>query len=115
MLTRMLAAFVALVVFVTFGVSSIMAQQTIKNMVTSFPGFDVPFEVSGEVYFLSNVGCWALVSSGDDFAPMELGNLPEEFRKDGLRVAAKVHLEEGERSECVPPFKLIINEISRRD
>ena len=108
------AALSALVVGATLGISSTMAQQSIINrVVTSFPGFDVPFQVNGEVYFLSNRGCWALVAPDGDALPMELEGLPAELQIDGLRVVATGHLEEGKTSKCIPPFKLIIDQISR--
>lgn len=108
------AALLGLVIGVTLGISSTMAQQSIiRRGVTSYPGFDVAFQVSGEVYFLSNLGCWALVLPEGDALPMELEGLPAEFRIDGLRVVATGHLEQGKTSECIPPFKLIIDQISR--
>ena len=108
------AALLALVVGITLEISSTMAQQSIiRRGVTSYPGFNVPFQVSGEVYFLSKLGCWALVAPEGDSPPMELEGLPAEFQMDGLRVVATGHLEDGKTSECIPPFKLIIDQISR--
>ena len=106
-------ALFAVVVGFTLEISLAMAQQTtIRRGVTSFPGYDVPFEISGEIYFLSDRGCWALVAPLGDFPAMHLEGLPKEFQVDGFSVVATVHLEEGKTSECLPPFKAFVDEIS---
>jgi hypothetical protein len=90
-----------------------MAQETtIHRGTISYPGFNVVFDLRGTIHFLQDRDCWALIPAGIGL-PMEVDKLPAEFQAEGLAVLIAGHLDESVVSERLPPYKLIIDDISR--
>jgi hypothetical protein len=99
--------------FLLFVVTTVSAQERIISRSSLSLRFDERYAIKGEIYSIEGNGtCWMIRPDGE-WPTMELGNLPAEYQVSRLRVAATVHIEDGVMGECLPFFKLIVDDIER--
>jgi hypothetical protein len=99
--------------FLLFVVTAISAQERIISRSSLALRFGERYAITGEIYSIEDNGtCWVIRPDGE-WPTMELGNLPAEYQVSRLRVTATVHIEDGVMGECLPFFKLIVDDIER--